>query len=555
MLYGLCMAVTMLSEVAFATLTLDNVQALRELEQAEHGELVQLRHHSHESDEGGGLFRYDATSRVAGNGGTIIDPLYLAGRFMRASQGALDPKWFGAVGDGVNDDTEAIQAALNVMDSNPALTFTQGTYLVRESLELSRTGRQSSYRISGEGATLITDREISIFRRVPVDMTEAKRMASIRFYIDNLTFRGSKLSEQKGIELGASYGSCIRNCSFYNLGTAVDLMFALMGKIESCIATLCVKDAFVIRSGLGVFTSSHNAHSNHASIRHCRVYAAEGAYSSYKVLAANGVKVEGCIAEGRNPEYNLLFDNLGATTIKAFYISNFHSENQPSKAVIKLKSGGGIMDIEGLWMQHRFLTAIDMSGVLSAVKVENMPYLPYGTVFKNDGLHQWRFENCGFVVNDASVWHDGDVPPYLVADHFNTGGSNFPAISAAGKLVLEPKDELLLNAKKATKINSNFNLGLGGSTMLYVKKYRKNWDPESLAPGQYTSQVFDVEGISPNQHLNLGAYHNKIKGGVDVLLSVNTHGENKVKVVLFNPSENPVDITFGTLDISVMRFF
>ena len=52
----------------------------------------------------GGTFIYDATQSAVNNGGTIFDG------WVRQYSGAVNVKWFGAVGDGVTDDTFAFEA-------------------------------------------------------------------------------------------------------------------------------------------------------------------------------------------------------------------------------------------------------------------------------------------------------------------------------------------------------------------------------------------------------------------------------------------------------------
>lgn len=61
----------------------------------------------------GGVFRYAPDdSDTADNGGTVV--VTASGhRFHRESSGALNVRWFGAVGDGVTDDADAIQAAVD----------------------------------------------------------------------------------------------------------------------------------------------------------------------------------------------------------------------------------------------------------------------------------------------------------------------------------------------------------------------------------------------------------------------------------------------------------
>jgi hypothetical protein len=65
-------------------------------------------------DGGGGQFYWDASSLAQPDSGTIFEaPLHgPRGRWIRLDSGPLNVRWFGAYGDGINDDSTAINTAI-----------------------------------------------------------------------------------------------------------------------------------------------------------------------------------------------------------------------------------------------------------------------------------------------------------------------------------------------------------------------------------------------------------------------------------------------------------
>lgn len=101
-------------------------------------------------DGGGGTFWWNSTSTVADNGGTIIAPTGVStGRWYRIFSGAINVRWFGAVGDGVTDDTAAVQAAFtycNAITLAPCVYVPAGNYLCSANITCS-----PQVGISGDG--------------------------------------------------------------------------------------------------------------------------------------------------------------------------------------------------------------------------------------------------------------------------------------------------------------------------------------------------------------------------------------------------------------------
>lgn len=115
--------------------------------------LVLVKHYSTAGDGGGGEFYWDSASTATDNGGTIIKPTAVAvgdpGRWMRVYSGSSDVRWFGARGDGVADDSAAIQAAIGVAATNKVRDVLLGaSHILSTSIDVP----YSNINLVGRGA-------------------------------------------------------------------------------------------------------------------------------------------------------------------------------------------------------------------------------------------------------------------------------------------------------------------------------------------------------------------------------------------------------------------
>lgn len=94
-------------------------------------------------DGGDGTFYWDSTSTESDNGGTIIQATGITtGRWKRVYSGAVNIKWFGAKGDGISDDTVAIQTALNFTSIKKQILFMGASkYVVTDTINIPEGGQ------------------------------------------------------------------------------------------------------------------------------------------------------------------------------------------------------------------------------------------------------------------------------------------------------------------------------------------------------------------------------------------------------------------------------
>lgn len=128
-------------------IVVDNVAALKALTVAsvDDGQFFLTRGYYTDNDGGQGTYIYDAASSTADNGGTVIAPTSGVGRYLLQISFEANVKQFGAKGDGVADDTVAIQSAINSCEGKK-ITFPNGNYLVTDSLSIT----VNSYSLVGE---------------------------------------------------------------------------------------------------------------------------------------------------------------------------------------------------------------------------------------------------------------------------------------------------------------------------------------------------------------------------------------------------------------------
>ena len=126
------------------TRAVETIDAMIALTDKENGDVVIVK-----DLDRGGTFIYDSSKVVDDNGGTNFVG------WVRQYDGAVNVKWFGAKGDGVTDDTAAIQKALDFGDSNKKIVgIYAGVYIITEII--------NKYWIEGFGGTLkIKDNIIS----------------------------------------------------------------------------------------------------------------------------------------------------------------------------------------------------------------------------------------------------------------------------------------------------------------------------------------------------------------------------------------------------------
>ncbi|GAA3411172.1 glycosyl hydrolase family 28-related protein [Paenibacillus hodogayensis] len=102
-----------------------------------------------------GVFVWDtADTASADNGGTVVVDAF-GRRWKRVVDDVLKVQWFGAKGDGLADDTDAIQACINAASPGQTVYFPKGTYIVLPSGITRYIQLRSNLTLLGEGASSV----------------------------------------------------------------------------------------------------------------------------------------------------------------------------------------------------------------------------------------------------------------------------------------------------------------------------------------------------------------------------------------------------------------
>lgn len=105
-----------------------------------------------------GDFRYDPSDTVSVDNTGLVLVSVSGGRFKRIVTGDhYSVKWFGAKGDGLQDDMDFIQSAIDAVYTKGGGTvfFPKGTYIVSPSLQTRRIVPKDNVNLLGEGASSV----------------------------------------------------------------------------------------------------------------------------------------------------------------------------------------------------------------------------------------------------------------------------------------------------------------------------------------------------------------------------------------------------------------
>lgn len=279
--YGISPAVPTTDYIGNLHRVVTSITALRALDKTKYTQAFVTGYYA-SGDGGGGAYYYDSSDVTsADNGGTIIVANDGA-RWKLSWQGYISVKQFGAKGDGITDDTTAIQDAFTYaynagVSPNKAIYFPAGTYVVSSTItaQCSIIGEGPAYngtgtviKWTGSAAkvfnipTYVSGWTFSDFR---IDMSNVTTDATGMYFDQGCNGACFRDLEFKGYHSGASWGGTYKNQDGIYIvgGTAPSTKYDMsQNRFERVFWTRC-------RNGLTVTDPSNQGPGNGCTFDGC----------------------------------------------------------------------------------------------------------------------------------------------------------------------------------------------------------------------------------------------------------------------------------------------
>lgn len=209
-------------------------------------------------------------------------------------QGYTTPEDFGAIGDGITDDTEAINKAL---EHSNVLNMSAKTYLVSANSETSAAIAAHNKVINGNGATIKIKPVTGEYYRI-IDATGDTRISNLTIIGERDTHTGTSGEWGKGINLSACNYAHIENVTIKN----------------------CWGDGIYLGSDAN---ETHNNGCNNITIANCIID--NNRRNGISIIDCDNFTIDGCTisnTNGTNPQSGIVIERNSDKQITAGTIKN-----------------------------------------------------------------------------------------------------------------------------------------------------------------------------------------------------------------------------------------
>lgn len=413
-----------------------------------------------------GFFYYDSTDVIsADNGGTVI--VGSGGkRWKRHYSGAVNVKWFGAVGNNSSDDTDAIQNCINYIASVGGGILDLGgdkntNYRIRKPLKLT-------YNLSIIGYARILPMEIFTPVVFPTHLTEVPQTYACLAYFNN----GTHADDPNNF--GYSGLNIERTVSFdgqYHVNVPV-------GLIMEGITGYRIDATFNQFASIGLWIKYY------CWVGSSAAYAVNCRYGFLKLgPASNGISLKGFVGYGQNdtPDYGFIIDgdNNG--------IDFSGSLIEKTKNHILWTGGSGPATVKGIDFEICSGVAIHVDGTVAAAQGRQAGPITISGSFLEAG------EVCIKATNAIIIAQGNRIRATPLA---------FKAIGVSSR-IYDLSNVIEQSVAKIAEGNVITETLFEGARS---EKTRAYWDADTVVKNSYSHEIFSY---SYNQDLPTGFYKYK----------------------------------------------
>jgi hypothetical protein len=272
--------------------------------------------------------------------------------------------------------------------------FRNRHYLVDTTVNFIETltgeGEFKRIHVDGYGVTISRTTTGPIFRRLPVDQTEALTFISAyNLTMSGLKFEGNQTAGQVALDLSALYTPVFQDLTIRNFDTAFVGKFHLNPRFLNNHMQSNKTIAFQGSSGVNYWTgaSLSNSAFNMPLFSGNRIYNADNSLYGIHLLASDGFIVRDHISEGFNPYRDINIDHQNASVVNQGKIENVWFESD--------ESGGENDNNTCIYIRHQ--GTIEINGIQNDYPDTIISLYP-----SNPSLHiiakNWAYINSSGVV-------------------------------------------------------------------------------------------------------------------------------------------------------------
>lgn len=362
----------------------------------------------------------------------------------------ITPEQFGAIGDGLSDDTTSLQKAINFASSKKIKLHLSGkTYLCTSPLNIPN----GNIYIIGEGARC----SIILFNGCDGILCEASNNGDKFLTLKDLSIRGDETPDTTGIMIKRlSYNEILNNVIVSRFDTALNIENSYVNKIVNSFIAGGSKYGIYIKTSTVLEIEGGTIQSK-SGISYYEYFSYNNKINSTDISAY----------AGNNVDYAAYIEG-GFGSSYSFYYEGSISGATPLIAGICFKNCVNCKFENGSVTNNNTVPAIKLEGACKNVVIENI-YFNYNNltagstgVYISSTAYECTVKNCRFKNYDTSIDIQNNTRIYLdTIEYEGTSGNNLIKISnteATRVIINNVRADMFESVMKTTWPQADINI-------------------------------------------------------------------------------------------------